>query len=137
MEIECVIDTTSRILCPDYFHLMSFFLIFFRAPASSISQPCSRTIIITNEHVQNADFPPSYSKREKKPFPIPVLELRRRAKERAKKAEGKPKRSLPPPKNGMLIKRLIPVAYKVYNARILLINNLKRLMKVIPVKGCK
>uniref|UniRef100_A0A0D3FA45 APO domain-containing protein n=1 Tax=Oryza barthii TaxID=65489 RepID=A0A0D3FA45_9ORYZ len=109
----------------------------FRAPASSISQPCSRTIIITNEHVQNADFPPNYSKREKKPFPIPVLELRRRAKERAKKAEGKPKRSLPPPKNGMLIKRLIPVAYKVYNARILLINNLKRLMKVIPVKGCK
>jgi hypothetical protein len=54
-----------------------------------------------------------------------------------KAAQGKPKRPLPPPKNGMLVHRLIPVAYGVYNARILLINSLKRLMKVVSVKGCK
>ena len=54
-----------------------------------------------------------------------------------KEAEGKPRGPPPPPKNGLLVQRLIPEAYRVYNARILLINNLKRLMKVVPVKGCK
>ncbi|TVU28393.1 hypothetical protein EJB05_19910 [Eragrostis curvula] len=106
-------------------------------PASNIYQSRQRASVIRSEHTQNADFPKKYSKREKKPFPIPVLELRRRAKARMKAAQGKPKRPMPPPKNGMLVNRLIPVAYKVYNARILLINNLKRLMKVVPVKGCK
>ncbi|KAM0834226.1 hypothetical protein ACQ4PT_063734 [Festuca glaucescens] len=109
----------------------------FRTPASSAYQPCHRAIIIRNDNSQNADFPRNYSKREKKPFPIPVVELRRRARQRMKQAEGKPKRSLPPPKNGLLVHRLVPEAYRVYNARILLINNLKRLMKVVPVKGCK
>ncbi|KAM3243530.1 hypothetical protein ACQJBY_055454 [Aegilops geniculata] len=108
----------------------------FRAPASSASQPCYSSIVIRNDNSQNADFPRNYSKREKKPFPIPVLELRRRARQRMKEAEGKPRGPPPPPKNGLLVQRLIPEAYRVYNARILLINNLKRLMKVVPVKGC-
>jgi len=108
-----------------------------RVPALTVCRPHQRAAVIRNEHAQNADLPRKYSKREKKPFPIPVLELRRRAKERMKAAQGKPKRPLPPPKNGMLVRRLIPVAYKVYNARILLINNLRKLMKVVPVKGCK
>ncbi|PWZ29431.1 APO protein 2, chloroplastic [Zea mays] len=106
-------------------------------PTLNVCQSRQRSVVIRNEHAQNADLPRKYSKREKKPFPIPVLELRRRAKERMKAAQGKPKQPMPPPKNGMLVRRLIPVAYKVYNARILLINNLKRLMKVVPVKGCK
>ena len=110
---------------------------FGRVPALTVCRPHQRAAVIRNEHAQNADLPRKYSKREKKPFPIPVLELRRRAKERMKAAQGKPKRPLPPPKNGMLVRRLIPVAYKVYNARILLINNLRKLMKVVPVKGCK
>ncbi|CAA6660125.1 unnamed protein product [Spirodela intermedia] len=37
----------------------------------------------------------------------------------------------------MLVRSLIPVAYDVFNARILLINNLKSLMKVVPVHACK
>ncbi|VAI49123.1 unnamed protein product [Triticum turgidum subsp. durum] len=114
-----------------------FFLTIYRAPASSASQPCYSSIVIRNDNSQNADFPRNYSKREKKPFPIPVLELRRRARQRMKEAEGKPRGPPPPPKNGLLVQRLIPEAYRVYNARILLINNLKRLMKVVPVKGCK
>ncbi|VAI60555.1 unnamed protein product [Triticum turgidum subsp. durum] len=109
----------------------------FRAPASSASQPCYSSTVIRNDNSQNADFPRNYSKREKKPFPIPVLELRRRARQRMKEAEGKPRGPPPPPKNGLLVQRLIPEAYRVYNARILLINNLKRLIKVVPVKGCK
>uniref|UniRef100_A0A0A9CKK7 APO domain-containing protein n=1 Tax=Arundo donax TaxID=35708 RepID=A0A0A9CKK7_ARUDO len=106
-------------------------------PASNVSQHRQRANVIRNDHAQNADLPRKYSKREKKPFPIPVLELRRRAKARMKAAEGKPRQPMPPPKNGMLVHRLIPVAYRVYNARILLINHLRRLMKVVPVKGCK
>ncbi|VAI60554.1 unnamed protein product [Triticum turgidum subsp. durum] len=109
----------------------------YRAPASSASQPCYSSTVIRNDNSQNADFPRNYSKREKKPFPIPVLELRRRARQRMKEAEGKPRGPPPPPKNGLLVQRLIPEAYRVYNARILLINNLKRLIKVVPVKGCK
>lgn len=106
---------------------------------------CRPTLNFTNLHIaavgrdfpQNADLPRYYSKKEKKPFPIPVLELRRAARERFRKSQGKPKGRPPPPKNGLVIKSLIPLAYKVYNARITLINNLKKLLKVVPVLGCK
>jgi hypothetical protein len=120
------------------FFLLPFLLIIIcSVPGSSIYQPRQRTAVIRNEHNQNADFPHTFSKREKKPFPIPALELRRRAKPGMKAAQGRPKRPMPPPKNGMLVHRLIPVLYRAYSARILLINNLKRLMIVAPVKGCK
>ncbi|KAJ0030038.1 hypothetical protein Pint_14394 [Pistacia integerrima] len=82
------------------------------------------------------DFPRHYSKREKKPFPVPVLELRRRARERTKNRNNQPRRPIPPPKRGLLVKHLIPVAYDVLNARITLINNLKKLLKVVPVHAC-
>ncbi|PKU61198.1 APO protein 2, chloroplastic-like [Dendrobium catenatum] len=97
----------------------------------------SRKIGIRNDHPQNADLPPFYSKKEKKPFPIPIVELRRAARERIKKLKGKPKTPTPPPRNGMLVKSLVPVAYEVLNARVKLINNLKKLMKVVPVLACK
>lgn len=86
---------------------------------------------------QNSDFPRYYSKREKKPFPVPIVDLRRAARERLKKSKGKPKKPVPPPKNGLLVKSLIPVAYDVYNARITLTNNLKKLLKVVPVHACR
>ncbi|XP_004487893.1 APO protein 2, chloroplastic isoform X2 [Cicer arietinum] len=90
-----------------------------------------------NEVPQNADFPRQYSKKEKKPFPVPIVELRRAARERIKKMKDEPKRKpLPAPKNGLLVKNLIPDAYDVYNARITLINNLKKLLKVVPVHAC-
>jgi hypothetical protein len=91
----------------------------------------------TNEVPQNADFPRHYSKKEKKPFPVPIVELRRAARERIKKMKDEPKRKpMPAPKNGLLVKNLIPDAYNVYNARITLINNLKKLLKVVPVHAC-
>ncbi|WJX73852.1 APO protein 2, chloroplastic [Trifolium repens] len=91
----------------------------------------------TNEVPQNADFPRQYSKKEKKPFPVPIVELRRAARERIKKMKDEPKRKpMPAPKNGLLVKNLIPDAYHVYNARITLINNLKKLLKVVPVHAC-
>lgn len=95
------------------------------------------SLVIKNDHPQNADFPKYYSKREKKPFPIPIVELRRAARERLKNSRGQPRKPVPPPKNGLLVKSLVPVAYDVLNARILLINNLKKLLKVVKVHACK
>lgn len=99
---------------------------------------CQRALSIRNEVPQNADFPRKYSRKEKKPFPTPIVELRRAARERLKKKlKGETtRRSMPPPKNGLLVKSLIPLAYNVYNARITLINNLKKLIKVVSVHAC-
>ncbi|KAK1269828.1 hypothetical protein QJS04_geneDACA013679 [Acorus gramineus] len=93
--------------------------------------------IVRSNYPQNSDLPRYYSKREKKPFPTPILELRRAARERQKSAKGRPKKPVQPPRNGMLVRNLIPVAYEVLNARTALINNLKSLMKVVTVHACK
>ena len=93
-------------------------------------------LVIRNDHPQNADLPKYYSKKEKKPFPVPIVELRRRARERLKQSRGQPRRPVPPPKNGLLVKQFIPIAYEVLNARILLVNNLKKLLKVVKVHAC-
>ncbi|KAL2936611.1 APO protein 2 chloroplastic [Bienertia sinuspersici] len=94
-------------------------------------------LVVKNDYPQNADLPKYYSRKEKKPFPVPIVELRRAARERLKNSRGKPKKPVPPPKNGLLVKRLIPVAYDVLNARTLLINNLKKLLTVVTVHACK
>lgn len=91
---------------------------------------------IRSNYPQNTDLPRYYSRKEKKPFPIPIVELRRAARERSKNRKGQPKKPAPPPKNGLLVKRFIPLAYHVLNARIMLINNLKKLLKVVPVHAC-
>ncbi|XP_010452955.1 PREDICTED: APO protein 2, chloroplastic-like [Camelina sativa] len=93
-------------------------------------------LVVRNDRPQNEDLPKQYARREKKPFPVPIVDLRRAARERVKNNKDKPKRPLPPPKNGMVVKSLVPLAYKVYNARIRLINNLHRLMKVVRVNAC-
>ncbi|XP_062078434.1 APO protein 2, chloroplastic isoform X2 [Humulus lupulus] len=92
--------------------------------------------VIKAEHPQNTDLPRYYSRKEKKPFPVPIVELRRAARERIKKRKGQPRRPVPPPKNGMLVKSFIPIAYDVYNSRIALINNLKKLLRAVPVHAC-
>lgn len=93
--------------------------------------------VIRCETPQNADLPKYYSKNEKKPFPVPIVELRRAARQRAKQRMSQPKKTMPSPRNGLLVRNLIPVAYDVYNARITLINNLKKLLKVVPVLACR
>ncbi|CAI9280266.1 unnamed protein product [Lactuca saligna] len=95
-------------------------------------------VIRCSNNPQNVDLPRYYSKKEKKPFPVPIVELRRAARQRMKSSKGQPKRSgPPPPKNGLLVQSMIPLAYAVLNARTSLINNLKRLLKVVPVQACK
>lgn len=97
----------------------------------------SRALVTRCNHPQNADLPKYYSKKEKKPFPIPIVELRRAARERAKNRKGLPRKPIPPPKKGLVVNSLIPLAYEVMNARVTLINNLCALLKVVPVQACK
>lgn len=104
---------------------------------SSQKLPQPYGFVIRSDYPQNADLPRYYSKKEKKPFPIPIVDLRRAARERLKSRKGQPRRPAPPPKNGLLVKRLVPVAYDVLNARVTLINNLKKLLKVVTVHACK
>lgn len=105
-------------------------------PSPNLSKAQSLIISCSN-NPQNVDLPRYYSKKEKKPFPVPIVELRRAARERMKSNKGQPKRAAPPPKNGLLVQRMIPLAYAVLNARTTLINNLKKLLKVVPVQACK
>lgn len=114
---------------------LSKLLLKHRIPPQSSSH--TSAVVIKNDYPQNADLPKYYSKKEKKPFPVPIVELRRAARERLKNSKGQPRRPVPPPKNGLLVKRLIPVAYDVVNARILLTNNLKKLLKVVTFHACK
>ncbi|KAL2482858.1 APO protein 2 [Forsythia ovata] len=107
----------------------------FGSPSSHLIQ--FRSLVIRCNHPQNADFPRYYSRKEKKPFPIPIVELRRAARERLKNSKGQQRRPAPPPKKGLVVQRLIPVAYRVLNARVTLINNLKKLLKVVPLHACK
>ncbi|KAK2970797.1 hypothetical protein RJ640_001164, partial [Escallonia rubra] len=81
----------------------------------ALQDPCQPSSLrVRCNDPQNADFPRYYSKKEKKPFPIPIVELRRAARERLKNRKDQPKRRVPPPKNGLVVKRLIPVAYGVW-----------------------
>ncbi|KAL7137913.1 hypothetical protein ABFS83_10G127000 [Erythranthe nasuta] len=97
----------------------------------------AQALVIKCDNPQNADLPPYYSKKEKKPFPIPIVELRRAARQRLKDSKNKPRGAVPPPKRGLVVEKLIPLAYRVLNARIRLINNLKKLLKVTPAYSCK
>ncbi|KAL3840660.1 hypothetical protein ACJIZ3_025251 [Penstemon smallii] len=97
----------------------------------------AQALVIKCDHPQNADFPRYYSKKEKKPFPIPIVELRRNARARLKNSKDHPRGPCPPPKRGLVVQKLIPLAYRVLNARITLINNLKKLLLVVPVNACK
>ena len=105
------------------------------APSRKFHLPCA--LVVRCDHPQNADLPRYYSKKEKKPFPVPIVELRRAAREKFKKSRGQPKKPIPPSKNGLIVKSLVHIAYDVLNARVTLINNLKKLLKVVNVHACR
>ncbi|KAG6515374.1 APO protein 1, chloroplastic-like [Zingiber officinale] len=91
---------------------------------------------VYRRHRQNVDLPPVLPKNKKKPFPIPIqkmLQLSRQDKKLAEKGIEKP---LKPPKNGLLVPELIPVAYEVLDYWKVLIRGLSQLMNVVTVYGC-
>ncbi|KAH7681409.1 APO domain-containing protein [Dioscorea alata] len=80
-------------------------------------------------------------KGERKPYPTPMKELIRRAKEEKKLRQENPCRMLEhPPDNGLLVPDLIEVAKQVYHARESLLHSLSLLIAgeaAIPVKKCR
>ncbi|TYJ48316.1 hypothetical protein E1A91_A01G053500v1 [Gossypium mustelinum] len=88
------------------------------------------------EYPQNMDLPPVLPKKKKKPYPIPFKEIQKAARKDKKLAERGIEKPLQPPKNGLLVPELIPVAYEVLDAWKLLIKGLAQLLYVIPVYGC-
>lgn len=91
------------------------------------------------EDIPYRDVPkPCRRKSERKPYPTPMKMLIRRAKEESKARKVDPCRILEAPENGLLVPRLIEVAYRVNQARELLIHGLSKLVgDVVPVKRCR
>lgn len=86
---------------------------------------------------QNVDLPPILPKKKKKPFPIPLKMIQQAARADKKLAEMGIEKPLEPPKNGLLVPDLIPVAYEVLDAWKVLIGGLAQLLHVVPVHACR
>ncbi|XP_010263261.1 PREDICTED: APO protein 1, chloroplastic isoform X2 [Nelumbo nucifera] len=85
---------------------------------------------------QNVDLPPIQPKNKKKPYPIPFKKIQQAGRADKKLAEMGIEKPLEPPKNGLLVPDLIPVAYEVLDAWKVLIKGLAQLLHVVPVYGC-
>ncbi|KAL6579171.1 APO protein 1, chloroplastic [Orobanche minor] len=85
---------------------------------------------------QNVDLPPILPKKKKKPFPIPLKKILQAARADKKLAQMGIEKPLEPPKNGLLVRELIPVAHEVLVAWEVLIGGLAQLLHVIPVHAC-
>lgn len=86
---------------------------------------------------QNVDLPPILPKNKKKPYPIPLKKIRKLAKADKELTQKGIEKPLDPPKNGLLVPDLIPVAYEVLEAWKVLIKGLAQLLNVVPVYGCR
>nr|XP_043608047.1 APO protein 1, chloroplastic isoform X1 [Erigeron canadensis]XP_043608048.1 APO protein 1, chloroplastic isoform X1 [Erigeron canadensis] len=91
---------------------------------------------LTHHHPQNTDLPPILSKTKKKPFPIPLKKILQTSRADKKLAEMGIEKPLEPPKNGILVPDLVPVANEVLDAWKFLIRGLSHLLHVIPVHAC-
>ncbi|XAR66955.1 hypothetical protein NMG60_11013352 [Bertholletia excelsa] len=85
---------------------------------------------------QNVDLPPVTPRKKKKPYPIPLKKILQASRADKKLAEMGIEKPLEPPKNGLLVTELIPVAYEVLDAWKILIRGIAQLLHVVPVFGC-
>lgn len=112
--------------------------------------PISRTIFCTSQKPgrgpsiskqkpfpQNVDLPAKLPRKKKKPFPIPFRKIQKAAREDRKLAQMGIEKPLEPPKNGLLVPDLIPLAHEVLEAWKMLIKGVAQLSHVIPVYGCR
>uniref|UniRef100_A0A5B7AE59 APO domain-containing protein n=2 Tax=Davidia involucrata TaxID=16924 RepID=A0A5B7AE59_DAVIN len=95
-----------------------------------------RTIKKREVHPQNVDLPPILPKKKKKPYPIPLRKIQQAARADKKLAEMGIEKPLEPPKNGLLVPDLIPIAYETLDAWKFLIKGLAQLLHIIPVYAC-
>jgi hypothetical protein len=98
----------------------------------------ARVIVVraAEQYPQNEDLPPVLPKRKKRPYVSPIKRgsFEKKLRRRAGLVPVKP---LVAPQNGLLVKKLIPVAHMVLGARATVLDGVGRLLKVIPVKACR
>lgn len=98
-----------------------------------------RCFVSGAEDVPYADIPKPFRRKSKrKPYPTPMKELIRRAKEEKRARNADLCRILEPPENGLLVPGLVEVAHRVNRARESLLRGLSKLVGVVvPVKRCR
>lgn len=85
---------------------------------------------------QNVDLPLIIPQKKKKPYPIPLKKILQAGRADKKLAQMGVEKTLEPPKNGLLVPDLIPIAYEVLDAWKILIQGLAQLLLYIPVHAC-
>lgn len=81
---------------------------------------------------------PRRDKSERKPYPTPMKELIRRAKEEKQLRQSQPCRVLEdPPDNGLLVPELVDVAHRVHRCRASLLSGLSKIIHHISVHRCR
>ncbi|EFJ22742.1 hypothetical protein SELMODRAFT_104587 [Selaginella moellendorffii] len=83
---------------------------------------------------QNLDLPPVLPTNKKRPYVRPIKLVLRESRRRKKL--GLIPHFWDAPRNGMLVERLIPVAYEVMKQLGILEEGVKKLMEVVPVQAC-
>ncbi|KAG0613230.1 hypothetical protein M758_6G086900 [Ceratodon purpureus] len=87
---------------------------------------------------QNEDLTPlRVSKKEKKPFVRPIKHGSHAKRMRRREQKQLPPKPLKAPANGLLVQRLIPVAHTTYDAYLVVLDGVSRLLKHLPVKACR
>ncbi|MBA0718439.1 hypothetical protein Golax_006186 [Gossypium laxum] len=119
---------------------------------SKLHRRCNQAYFFSSGKTQNFhSFPdnngdPMYSdvpkprtdKSQRKPYPTPMKELIKRAKQEKELRKSQPCRLLEhPPANGLLVPELVDVAHRVYRARELILSGLSKLLQFIPVQRCR
>lgn len=99
---------------------------------------CTVSLQANQNYKQNEDLPPlRVSKSEKKPFVRPVQHGSHSKRMRRREQKQLPPKPLKAPANGLLVKRLIPVAHMTYDAYRVVLDGVSRLLKHLPVKACR
>lgn len=95
--------------------------------------------VVDDDDPLYADVPkPRKDKSERKPYPTPMKELIRRAKEEKQLRKLQPCRVLEdPPDNGILVPELVDVAHCVHRCRNSLLSGLSKIIHHVPVHRCR
>lgn len=86
---------------------------------------------------QNVDLPELHPKNKKKPFPVPIKKMVQASRRDKRLAQMHIEKTLEPPKNGLLVPELVPVAHEVLDNWKMLIRGLSQLLNVVSVYGCR
>ncbi|KAM3389062.1 hypothetical protein ACQJBY_011293 [Aegilops geniculata] len=99
--------------------------------------PASKRHERYQQQPQNVDLPELHPKNKKKPFPVPIKKMLQASRKDKRLAQMRIEKPLEPPKNGLLLPELVPVAYEVLDNWKVLIRGISQLLNVVTVYGCR